>query len=116
MLCDCAHISLRVSDTIFELPPLYTNASCVKQVLEILLENALKYAEVGCMIKVEASAAKNQVLFCVRDNGIGIAAEDLPYVFDRFYKCNRNKSGSGLGLAIAKEIIVGLKERIWVVN
>lgn len=114
MLCDCAHIAFRVSDGISELPPLYTNASCIGQVLEILLENALKYTHDGCVIEVGAAISRGQAIFSVRDNGTGISAEDLPHVFERFYKCSRSKSGSGLGLAIAKEIITGLKEKIWV--
>lgn len=114
MLCDCAHISFHVSNVISELPPLYTNASCVGQVLEILLENALKYTHDGCKIEVDAAVSKNQVIFCVCDNGAGIPEEDLPHVFERFYRCSRNKSGSGLGLAIAREIAAGLKEKLWV--
>lgn len=114
MLCDCAHISFRVSDAIFKLPNLYTNVSCVRQVMEILLENALKYVDDGCMIEVDSNILKGQVVFRVRDNGPGISAKDLPHVFERFYRCNRNKNGSGLGLAIAQEIIAGLKEKIWV--
>ena len=53
--------------------------------------------------------------FCVRDNGVGISKEDLPHIFERFYKSNSklNESGNGLGLAIAKEIMNGLREKIW---
>lgn len=114
MLCDCAHISFHVSDAIFKLPNLYTNVSCVRQVLEILLENALKYVDDCGTIEVDATVSRGQVVFCVWDNGAGISAKDLPHVFERFYRCNRNKSGSGLGLSIAQEIIAGLKEKIWV--
>lgn len=115
-LCGCARISLHVSDAIAQLPPLYTNAACIKQVLEILLENAVKYVGEGDDIWIDVSTSKNQVIFCVRDNGIGIAREDQPHVFERFYRCGRSESkgGSGLGLAIAKETMDGLKERIWV--
>lgn len=114
MLCDCAHISFHVSDAFFKLPNLYTNASCVRQVMEILLENALKYVNDGGTIGVDATVSRGQVVFCIWDNGTGISAKDLPHVFERFYRCNRNKSGSGLGLSIAQEIITGLKEKIWV--
>ena len=115
-LCDCMDITLHVSEEISRLPPLYTNAACVKQVLEILLDNALKFVEEGGGIWIEASVSRNQAVICVRDNGIGISREALPHVFERFFKCshNFNESGSGLGLAIAREIIAGLKEKIWV--
>jgi len=114
MLCDCAHISFRVSAALSQLPSLYTNASCVGQVLEILLENALKYTDDGGSIEVDAVGVRGQAVFSIHDDGTGISEEDLPHVFERFYKCSRSKSGSGLGLAIAKEIIAGLKEKIWV--
>ena len=82
--------------------------------MEILLENALKYVNDGGTIGVDATVSRGQVVFCIWDNGTGISAKDLPHVFERFYRCNRNKSGSGLGLSIAQEIITGLKEKIWV--
>lgn len=115
-LCDCMGISLHISEEISRLPPLYTNPACVKQLLEILLDNALKFVHEGGDIWVEAACARNKTTICVRDNGIGITKEALPHVFERFYKCshNFNESGSGLGLAIAEEIVSGLKEKIWV--
>lgn len=97
------------------MPSLHTNASCVGQVLEILLENAVKYVTSGDHIWIDVSPAKNYVIVCVRDDGCGISKEDLPHVFERFYRCSRNvKNSSGLGLAIAKEIIDNLEEKIWV--
>lgn len=114
-LCDCMGISLHISEEISRLPPLYTNPACVKQLLEILLDNALKFVHEGGDIWVETACTRNKATICVRDNGIGIAKEALPHVFERFYKCGHdfNESGSGLGLAIAEEIVSGLKEKIW---
>lgn len=114
MLCECARIEFVVSDGLFSLPQLYTNASCVRQVLEILLENALKYSQSGDRIGVSTAPGKNVVTFCVRDTGAGISPQDLPHVFERFYRCSGNKTGNGLGLAIARELIAGMKEKIWV--
>ncbi len=115
MLCSCAGISLHVPESIASLPPLYTNTSCIQQVMEILLENAVKYVIGGNDIWVDVTTTKSQAVFCVRDNGIGISKDDLPHVFERFYQCSRsNKGGSGLGLSIAQELISGLKEKIWV--
>lgn len=114
ILCDYMGISLHISDELSELPLLYTNAACIKQLMEILMDNALKFVNEGENIWVEAAASKNQATICVRDNGIGISKEALPHVFERFYKCGNDfdVSGSGLGLAIAEEIVAGLKEKI----
>lgn len=114
-LADCMGITLHVSENLERLPPLYTNAACVKQILEILLDNALKFAPEGGDIWVDAYHTRKCAAFCVRDNGIGIAKDALPHIFERFYKYSHdfNESGSGLGLAIARETAVGLKEKIW---
>lgn len=114
-LCDCRDITLHISEELSRLPPLRTNAACLKQLLELLLDNALKFTPEGGDIWVETSLSRKQTVFCVRDNGVGIAKETLPHVFERFFKGSHdfNESGSGLGLAIAREIAAGLKERIW---
>ena len=114
-LCDCMDISLYVSEELAALPPLHTNEACIKQILELLLDNAIKFVPEGGEIRFEITRLRKQAIFCVRDNGIGITKDALPHVFERFYKYSHdfNESGSGLGLAIAKEIAAGLKERIW---
>lgn len=114
-LCDCMGITLHISEAVSRLPPLYTNAACLRQILEILLDNAVKFVPEGGDIWVDASAARSQTVFCVRDNGVGISKEALPHVFERFFKGSHdfNTAGSGLGLAIAKEIAAGLREKIW---
>lgn len=115
-ICECTGISMDISDQIWALPMLYTNETCLRQLLELLIDNALKFVDEDGEIRIDVSVSKNQATFCVRDNGIGIKQEDLPHVFERFYKdsSRRNESGSGLGLAIAWEIITNLKEKIWV--
>jgi len=114
-LCDCMDINLHISDTVSRLPALYSNAACVRQIFEILLDNALKFVSEGGNIWLDASVSGKTAVICVRDDGIGIEKEALPQIFDRFFKGSHdfNSSGSGLGLAIAKEITAGLKERIW---
>ncbi len=74
----------------------------LRQLLIILLDNAVKFSNEGGEIKV----ALYKGTLNIRDYGIGIPKEDLPYIFDRFYKSRseENKTGTGLGLAIAKEI------------
>lgn len=114
-ICECAGISLDISDDILALPMLYTNEASLLRLLALLIDNALKFVDEGGQIRIDVSVSKHQATFCVRDNGVGIKAEDLPHIFERFYKDNskRNESGSGLGLAIAREIAANLKEKIW---
>jgi signal transduction histidine kinase len=76
----------------------------------ILLENAVKYTPTGGRVSVTTSADRGQAILTVRDTGIGIAAEDLPHIFDRFYRVDQSRSktqtpGFGLGLSIAKKIV-----------
>lgn len=115
VLCECIDISLLISDEIANLPPLYTDIAYIRQVFEILLDNALKYIRDGGVIRIGASIAQNHAVFSVQDNGVGISPEDLPHIFERFFKCSHefSDSGNGLGLAIARELISGLKGKIW---
>lgn len=79
------------------------------QVLKNLLENALRYTPRGGEIRLGAGMEGQQVRLWVHDNGSGIEAEDLPYVFDRFYRADKTRGGSsgkmGLGLAICKALV-----------
>ncbi len=113
--CELMDITLRVDESVKVLPKLYTDPVRIRTVLDVLLSNAVKFVpEAGC-ITVSARLAHRCAVICVSDNGKGISKEELPHVFERFYKGHRsdNESGSGLGLAIAKEIMDNLKERIW---
>ena len=79
----------------------------LKQVLLILVDNALVHTPAGTPVALTASAADAQVVFSVRDSGPGIAPEALPHIFERFYRgqASRTGRGAGLGLAIAKELV-----------
>lgn len=89
----------------------------VTQVLENLLDNALKYTPAGSAIDVSARLKEREVVMCVRDNGPGIPAEDLPHIFERFYRVDkgrsREKGGTGLGLSIVKHIVQLHGGRVW---
>jgi len=84
------------------------DSSLLRRLVSILLDNALKYTPAGGMVTVSLRRASQQLRLEVRDTGIGIPAEELPHIFDRFYRAdtsrNRDQGGSGLGLAIAKWI------------
>ncbi len=86
-----------------------------REVVSNLVHNAVKFTPAGGQITVSAAAAGDQVLVTVRDTGIGIPADDLPRIFERFYKADRARSGggTGLGLAIARHIVHGHGGRIW---
>jgi len=79
------------------------------QVFKNLVENALRYTAEGGKITLSAVAEQGRVLLRVSDNGSGIEAEDLPYVFDRFYRADKargaNSGKMGLGLAICKALV-----------
>jgi PAS domain S-box-containing protein len=97
------------------LPLVYADPDRVAQVLSNLLGNALKFTPAGGRVTIEGGSEDGAVLISVRDTGIGIAPEDLPFVFDRFWQSKRtNRSGAGLGLAIARGIVLGHSGRIWI--
>jgi len=81
----------------------------IEQVIENLVANALRHTPVGGTIELNAAADGDSIALSVVDSGDGIAAEHLPYVFDRFYKVDSSRAqdsaGSGLGLSIAKAIV-----------
>jgi signal transduction histidine kinase len=79
------------------------------ELITILLDNAIKYSERGKMISLIAKKENNHAVIEVSDQGKGIAKEDLPFIFDRFYRADasrsKKKEGYGLGLSIAKKIV-----------
>ena len=82
----------------------------IKQVMRILLDNAVKYTSAGGTITMGCSAGKNACILTMKDTGDGISPEDLPRIFDRFYRADKARKseagGHGLGLSIARIIVV----------
>ena len=100
-----------------EIPFAMTDEDRVEQLLVILIDNAMRYTPQGGSITISATQAKGErILVTVSDTGCGIAQEDLPHVFERFFKTDRSRreGGTGLGLSIAKQIIDKLGENIYV--
>ena len=94
---------------------IFSNAHLVEQVLIILLDNAIKYTLPSGSISLFACLDDHDIVkVSVSDTGIGIAPEDLPHIFERFYKADKAHAtqGTGLGLAIAYEIMQRLGEEI----
>ncbi len=87
---------------------IYADRTLVKQALRILVDNSIKYTPVNGSIKLNSHKRGIDGLVTIEDTGIGIPAEDLPYIFNRFYKSDKTRTrntGAGLGLSIAKLII-----------
>ncbi|WP_315010239.1 cell wall metabolism sensor histidine kinase VicK [uncultured Streptococcus sp.] len=87
------------------------------QVIDNIINNAIKYSPDGGKITVTMKTTDDQMILSISDQGLGIPKQDLPRIFDRFYRVDRARSraqgGTGLGLAIAKEIIKQHKGFIW---
>lgn len=89
------------------------------ELFTILLDNAIKYSPENSSVTISSSKSRRKLIFEVRDRGVGIAKEDIPHLFDRFFRSDssRNKTnaeGYGLGLAIAREIVERHKGEIFV--
>ena len=99
-----------------ELPQILGNPDRTQQVLIALLDNAFKYSSEGGTVTLHVELDDAVIRVTVRDTGIGISREDLPHVFDRFYKADKSHGGkgTGLGLAIAYEIMKQLGEEMTV--
>lgn len=107
---------IAVNTTLDEEINFYGDKERLKQLLLILLDNALKFTPEHGIITVAGSKYKHGVQIIVADTGIGISNDDLPFVFDRFFRGDKARSregGTGLGLALAKWIVDAHNGEIW---
>ena len=97
---------------------IYADHDAIYQVFYNICHNALKFSREGGVLRIRITEKNHQVTVSVYNEGQGIPQEDLPYVFERFYKTDKSrsldKSGVGLGLYISKTIVEAHGERIWV--
>jgi two-component system phosphate regulon sensor histidine kinase PhoR len=120
MQAERAHLSLHI-DPPSNLPNIQADLQRLEQVMVNLLHNAIKFTPPGGDIHVSArlepggEGTPESIVFIVRDTGVGIAAEDLPRIFERFYKADRARAsgGTGLGLAIARHTVEAHSGRLW---
>ena len=109
-----------------KLPLAMIDPDRVSQVVTNLLSNALRYSSEGDSISVsigkdnESGKRDGQLLVSVADTGQGISEEDLPHIFDRYYrgaqKNEKRVGGSGIGLTVVKELVEAHKGKVWVTS
>jgi PAS domain S-box-containing protein len=101
-----------------ELPPVAADEAQLRQVLDNLLDNAVKYSPAGGDIRLTVEEAEGAVRFAVADDGLGIPAVEQGRIFEKFYRLDPDMTGgiggTGLGLYIARELVRRVKGRIWV--
>ena len=99
------------------LPTTLADAARIQQVLINLVGNALQYSLPGGQVRIRTKLEKGAILTAVSDTGIGLKAEELTMVFNRFYRVDKSRSrasgGSGIGLTIAKHLVEAHQGRIW---
>ncbi|MGE5279167.1 MAG: sensor histidine kinase, partial [Deltaproteobacteria bacterium] len=103
-----------------DLPQAPADETRLSQVLVNLIDNAIKYTPEGGRIAVRAAVTGDSLQLDVTDTGIGIPSEDIPRLFERFYRVDKARSremgGTGLGLSIVKHIVQAHGGRVWVVS
>ncbi|MCG3212137.1 MAG: Adaptive-response sensory-kinase SasA [Anaerolineae bacterium] len=100
-----------------KLPPVQVDEDRIGQVLLNLVGNAMQYTPTGGAVTITAVPHNSEIHILVQDSGIGIAAEHVPHLFDRFYRVDKSRSraggGSGIGLTIARHLVEAHGGQIW---
>jgi two-component system phosphate regulon sensor histidine kinase PhoR len=96
------------------LPEILTDPNQIKVAIENLLDNAIRYIGRKGEVKIDLEKREKEILFEIKDNGLGIPYEDQKYIFQKFFRSKSKESGgTGLGLFITKSIIEKLGGKIW---
>lgn len=106
VLAEQNNIKLITPDLRQPYPAVWGKAERISQILTIIMDNAIKFTPEGGVIELLINERQNNFEISIKDSGSGIKKEDLPYVFERFYKADKahNEKGTGLGLSIASEL------------
>lgn len=115
---ECEHKGITVhNDIAANTPVVLADGDRITQVLLNLLDNARRHTPEGGMLRVGAQVSGPSLRIWIQDTGTGISPEDLPHIFERFYRADRSRTtttgGSGLGLAIVKAIITAHRGDVW---
>ena len=100
-----------------EFPVIVGDENRLEQVFYNLLSNAVKYSPDGGEISISGQIRSEQIIICIQDQGLGISQEDVPHIFDRFFRADeaaKNTQGAGLGLYLSRAIIEAHNGRIWI--
>ena len=105
-------------DIAHNLPSTSMDVDRITQVIRNLLSNSMRHTPVGGLVTVRCEKeSTNNILFQITDTGEGIPPDDLPYIFDRFYRADKSRSrasgGSGIGLAIVKQFVSAHSGKVW---
>ena len=98
-----------------DLPKVNADEPRIEQVLVNLIHNAVKFTRPGGEVALSAEAGEGFVRFAVKDTGVGIPSDDIPRIFERFYRVDKSRAGggTGLGLSISRHLIESHSGRIW---
>lgn len=107
------NVEIEIEEGNFELE---TNKEALDEILSIIVENAINFNKPKGQVKISVNSSDEEAKISVTDTGIGISKEDLPHIFDRFYRGEKSRSretgGAGLGLSITKRLVEYLGGRI----
>ena len=116
----CDHKNIELTTEIEDVPTVIADEDRIEQVLINLVDNAVRYSADGGITTIRVKTCTEGVIVSVKDSGPGIPEQELPFIWERFYKVDksrtRQKSGTGLGLAIVKKIIELHEGRVWAQN
>ncbi|HHV18142.1 MAG TPA: cell wall metabolism sensor histidine kinase WalK [Thermoanaerobacterales bacterium] len=116
----CDHKNIELTTEIEDVPTVIADEDRIEQVLINLVDNAVRYSADGGTTTIRVKTCTEGVIVSVKDSGPGIPEQELPFIWERFYKVDksrtRQKSGTGLGLAIVKKIIELHEGRVWAQN